>query len=66
MTIEELREIVTRADRIDWTRDSEYMRLFGTLNSRTAEERIGVEKDGPRHPPRPPMSPFGDDSPSET
>jgi len=61
MTIEELREIVTRADRIDWTQDSEYIRLFGK-----SEERIGVENGtGPRHPPRPPMSPFGDDSPSE-
>mgnify|MGYP003960646205 FL=1 len=56
MTKDELRDSVIRADAIDWTKDSEYIRLFGD------SERIGVEEDNPevRHPPRPPMSPFGD------
>ena len=60
MTKAELREIVIKSDRIDWTKDSEYIRLFGK-----SEERIGVEEDGARHPPRPPMSPFGDHTASE-
>tara|TARA_B100000470_G_C19649900_1_gene328216 strand:+ start:397 stop:576 length:180 start_codon:yes stop_codon:yes gene_type:complete len=54
MTKAELRDIIIKADAIDWTKDSEYIRIM------SEDEEIGADGNKARHSPLAPMSPFGD------
>ena len=43
---------------IDWTQDSEYIRLFGPAENDTIVDENSRNEE--RYAPRPPMSPFGE------
>ncbi len=44
--------------KIDWTQDSEYIRLFGPAENDTIVDENSRNEE--RYAPRPPMSPFGE------